>query len=218
MIGDNGCGLGLVNSPKINVLAHIDPRSPWRGRQQSISSLFLIIDLHILHVAMVYSSLILRVCCINSRAMCSLFSRCSAPHDHFHTWFYFPTALMPSVWLSCWLLWRARSPPGEMMSRFVGHPSDLSVSRTRTRWWSAAGGAGSLREFVWQQHDLQPENGMPLGWQGIIIHEILIRKMCFLCSAKCTKAIVESWIALFKDGLCEENVTSFLLKLEIKEQ
>lgn len=126
MIGDNGCGLGLVNSPKINVLAHIDPRSPWRGRQQSISSLFLIIDLHILHVAMVYSSLILRVCCINSRAMCSLFSRCSPPHDHFHTLFYFPTSLMPSVWLSCWLLWRARSPLGEMMSQFVGQPSDLT--------------------------------------------------------------------------------------------
>lgn len=69
-------GLGLVVSPQnSNLLAHLFAGSPWRERQLSSTGCRLIIVLHILHACLYvflfgYVTLIVKVCCINSRAMC----------------------------------------------------------------------------------------------------------------------------------------------------
>lgn len=198
----------------MGVLAHLNARSPWGGRQLSSIGCCLIIDLHILHAyvhvfVFGYVSLIVKVCCINSRAMFSVLSRCSPPPYHFHTWFYFfsppprtllrllflkslfpsrrdgATACRPALWFGV-CLW-----PGDRLQQVLPRP------------W------GNL----WRQHDLQPQNDMPLEWQGIIIHEIVTRKVCFLCTAQRTNVWI--FLQLFLCSLSKQALKLHRLRSHI---
>lgn len=101
--------------------------------------------------ARVYLSLIVKVCCINSRAMCSLLSRCSPPSYHFHTWFYFHLPTRPTPFCGSFLLASLKSlfpsrQDGETACRPTLWFDECLIQLTR--WWATAGGAVSLREFV----------------------------------------------------------------------